>query len=64
MNTKRKATGRPPIYGDVNCTERINVAVTPSHKKMLEKLAKATSVSAWLRQTIEREYSNHQKAKT
>lgn len=64
MTDKPKTTGRPPLYGDANCTERINVAVTPAHKKMLAKLAKAKSVSAWLRETIEREYSNHQKAKT
>jgi uncharacterized protein (DUF1778 family) len=53
MNTKRKA-GRPSIDGAKNCTARLNAAITPKHKRMLDELAKASGgISPWLRSAIE-----------
>ena len=62
MRTQR-ATGRRPLYGDIACSERINVAVTPEHKSMLRVLAKDCGVSAWIRAAIERSFNEKKETK-
>jgi hypothetical protein len=52
--TKKRTAGRPSIDGAKNCTARLNAAITPKHKKMLNELAKtAGGISPWLRKAIE-----------
>ena len=51
------------MYGDIACSERINVAVTPEHKSMLRVLAKDCGVSAWIRAAIERSFNEKKETK-
>lgn len=47
-----KKRGRPPIDGTNKSTERVNVVLTPEHRRRLEQLA-PDGFSAWVRQAID-----------
>jgi len=55
---KKKKAGRPSIDGAKNCTARLNAAITPKHKEMLDFIALAYGgISPWLRKAIETHYA-------
>ena len=47
-----KKRGRPPIDGTNKSIERVNVVLTPEHRRRLEQLA-PNGFSAWVRQAID-----------
>jgi len=59
--TPRKA-GRKAVDGVTGLTERINVVLTPEHKRRLEVMA-TKGISPWIREAIDKAWSEQKAQK-